>query len=514
MSPVAECRRTGRAGSPASTPRSADDRPARPSAPALLRPIARSDLLEHGRGLDGRAGGDRLGRPRTPRPARRRARRSHAETPCSARAPPTSEDEPVDGAVPAQRVERVEQPAGDSLDRRPRQLLAGHVAAQPASTPVASGRFGRALAVEVRQQRRDRRRRAAGERQLGRSSAWSTPSSRANASSDLGGVQRADQRQEPAGGVGESGDAPVGSAVGVVAHRERRAGRAERDHRVDRCAARARAPPPCCRPCPGHDRRLATPRRLERAEHRRARRRASPGRRRRSPAGPSGTPRWRRPVPGARGVAPIGREPAGEPHASASRAAAPRARGGPRPSGALRCSHDSFVTVSAATGTLPTASPKRHGDAAPAGQSARSASGVRRGLGVVPQLGRMHRPIVASSATMPCCCPAMLIGGDAPASSARPLDRRRYAGSNGAPPVAGLLLAERRGDGGCGDDPRPTTSPESRSRISTLVDCVDESTPATSGHASATLDASRVRAGRHCVVERDLRRSARRFSGP
>ena len=91
-----------------------------------------------------------------------------------------------------------------------------------------------------------------------------------------------------------------------------------------------------------------------------------------------------RPVAGARGVAAVGDEPAGEPGRQpvvrqqtwASRA---------HDSGSLRCSHDSLVIVKAATGTLPHAvGPRRRAPVELVEQPRR----VGGRLGVVPQLGR------------------------------------------------------------------------------------------------------------------------------
>ena len=70
---------------------------------------------------------------------------------------------------------------------------------------------------------------------------------------------------------------------------------------------------------------------------------------------------------------------------------------------------------------------------------------------------------------MPCCCPAT---PTAAARSSRPSPAccsaaHQSAGSASVP-------------GGCGALPRPTTVPSSASQSTTLVDWVDESTPATS----------------------------------
>jgi hypothetical protein len=74
-------------------------------------------------------------------------------------------------------------------------------------------------------------------------------------------------------------------------------------------------------------------------------------------------------------------------------------------SGCDRCSHDSFVAVNAATGTLPTASAQ--GSAPSSCSISQSASGADSVS--FHSLAGCTGSSSASSATMPCCCPATLI---------------------------------------------------------------------------------------------------------
>ena len=134
----------------------------------------------------------------------------------------------------------------------------------------------------------------------------------------LGGVHGADQRQEASGGVGEAGH----RAGGVGAGPRRATVNAvplvpEAQREVPRAAGRARARRPCCRPSrarPGSPRPGHIPGDGERGEH--LGQRWSPSRRvssTRSEQVRAVAPLARGPVPGARGVAPVGRPPAGEP---------------------------------------------------------------------------------------------------------------------------------------------------------------------------------------------------------
>src|SRR5947207_9326006 len=86
--------------------------------------------------------------------------------------------------------------------------------------------------------------------------------------------------------------------------------------------------------------------------------------------------------------------------------------------------------------------------------------------------GRSTRPR-PSSTTRPCCCAATATAstGGGPASA--------YAASNALHQAAGSCSDRGGPAGGCGVRPPDTKRPSSASRISTLLDCVDESTPET-----------------------------------
>ena len=148
-------------------------------------------------------------------------------------------------------------------------------------------------------------------------------------------------------------------------------------------------------------------------------------------------------------------------------------------SGCERCSHDSFVAVNAATGTLPTASAQ----ASALPSCSISQSGVGRRFGVVPEFGGVDGLVVGVEGHH-----AVLLAGDADRLDRRPVRQVGERGLPGlverVPPRARVLFAARRRDRGCGDEVDATISPVSRSRISTLVDWVEESTPATNGTAS------------------------------
>ena len=131
------------------------------------------------------------------------------------------------------------------------------------------------------------------------------------------------------------------------------------------------------------------------------------------------------------------------------------------------------------------------------GQLLEQPSCVRRGLGVVPQLGRAdHLPIGVEHDH------AVLLAGDAdaprprgePARRPRRLERRPTTSADPARTEAGS-------SSGCGAEPRATTSPVSRSRTSTFVLCVDESTPATRRAVTAN-PYERARAARQTCTNR------------
>ena len=123
---------------------------------------------------------------------------------------------------------------------------------------------------------------------------------------------------------------------------------------------------------------------------------------------------------------------------------------------------------------------------------------VGRRLGVVPELRRAARPRRrASSTTSPCCWPAT-----ATASTSGSAGTRR--GCSASHHASGSCSLRGGVVGGCGARPSATSSPVSASRTSTFVDCVDESTPSTSGIVSRTL--MRVGGARARVRARRRRR--------
>ena len=156
-------------------------------------------------------------------------------------------------------------------------------------------------------------------------------------------------------------------------------------------------------------------------------------------------------------------------------------------SGSLRCSHDSLVIVNAATGTLPQASAHA---AAPPGScfSSQPASGADS-VSFQSLAGRTTSP-AASSTTMPCCWPPTAIAATAgePASA--------HAASKADHQAPGSCSLRGGVVGGCGARPTATTVPVSASRTSTLVDCVELSTPATRGTAGSGSRAGRQRTPR------------------
>ena len=163
---------------------------------------------------------------------------------------------------------------------------------------------------------------------------------------------------------------------------------------------------------------------------------------------------------------------------SASRAAAarrPRARRWPARGSA---SQRSLVTVNDAVGTLPVW--LAHQDGPPSSLvSSAAAAADRRSF--QSSAGLTTSP--ASSRTiMPCCCPAT---PTAPARSSRPSP----ACCSAAHQAAGSASVPA----GCGALPRPTTVPSPASHSTTLVDWVEESTPATS---TAAPSAGTARTGK------------------
>src|SRR6478609_8336031 len=135
-------------------------------------------------------------------------------------------------------------------------------------------------------------------------------------------------------------------------------------------------------------------------------------------------------------------------------------------SGSASRSQRSLVTVSEATGTLPTAS--AHACGPPSSSMRSSAAGAER-VSFHSSASRTTSP-PESSATMPCCCPPTEIAATSPRPPA---------------PTIALCSASHQDEGatsvpsGCEARPERTSAPVSASRTTTLQDCVDESIPAT-----------------------------------
>ena len=174
--------------------------------------------------------------------------------------------------------------------------------------------------------------------------------------------------------------------------------------------------------------------------------------------------RRRRPVPGARRIAAIGRERAGQPKGQPVMRqhdvgeALPRRRvraPQPRQLGDRETRHQHR-----AAGLRP----------GPPSAGKRSISDAASGADSVSfhSLAGRITSHCASRATIPCCCPPTLIA----ATPGEPACC--HADSNAAHHAAGSCSDRGGWVGGCGADPRPTTSPLSRSRTSTLVALVDE----------------------------------------
>ena len=286
----------------------------------------------------------------------------------------------------------------------------------------------------------------------------------------LGGVERADERQVATGGVGEAGDDArrVGASASRTPSTRFPTSRSTPPRR--RNAVRRRARRPCCRPYLVRRSRRATPppRRAGRAPWARRptnldqHRRAPAGRRDSCPTPPTSSRYPRRRHGRSSAIRSVG--------TSASRAAARHGRAGRMTPARFAASQASLVIVKLATGTEPHAS--AHACRPPASRSISAAASGADSVSFHSLAGRMTSRR-SSRTTIPCCCPPTLIAatvGD-PAWS--------HADSNAAHHDAGSCSERGGWVGGWGDEPRPTTSPLSTSRTSTLVALVDESTPAT-----------------------------------
>ena len=232
------------------------------------------------------------------------------------------------GGERGQRLEAVEETAHDSFDGGPSELAALHVRAEAGQHPGRVGAVRGALAVEVRQQRQPSCTGGRGEGQLVELGVTDAQQA-AHGVRHLGGVQRAHQRQEHPGGVGEPSDGARRGPRWRDRSRCRRSRtcRATRPRR--RAGARSPALRPCCRRCRAQRRRHATRRRAHGDRARPARRRPSRGRRPPGRGGRTGR-RRRRPTSSPCQRRHHGRWSAGRSAVpSASRAAGPRGPGDP-----------------------------------------------------------------------------------------------------------------------------------------------------------------------------------------
>ena len=183
-----------------------------------------------------------------------------------------------------------------------------------------------------------------------------------------------------------------------------------------------------------------------------------------------------RPVPGSRGVAPVGGPSAGQAEGQPV-VRQQDGRGAPEGLGLAAAQPVQLGDGEAGDGDAAAGG----GPAArPPGSAARSIAGVGRRLGVVPELGGpQHLAVVAEDDE-----PVLLRGdGDGGRGVPRPgrRPRRRRRGTRPPTPrdaarcAVGTWAGARRG-------PDATTAPVSTSRTWTLHAEVDESTPTTSGH--------------------------------
>ena len=161
-------------------------------------------------------------------------------------------------------------------------------------------------------------------------------------------------------------------------------------------------------------------------------------------------------------------------------------------SGSERCNHDSFVIVNAATGTDPHAvRPRRLARRPPSGRELLDEpAGVGCRLRVVPQLGRTDHTDRRRRARRG------RAAGRRPTTAATSVERRHptcaNAACNASHHASGSCSLPRRRRGRMRRAAAATSAPVSASRTSTLVDCVDESTPRNSGMRAPAPAAQRV----------------------
>ena len=330
-------------------------------------------------------------------------------------------------------------------------MLAGDVGADAGQEPGGARAVGGAFTVEVRHEHEPVGARRRRQRQLVEPARFDAQEA-GDGVGDLGGVERADERQEPAGGVGEAGDGAARIGRGDVDDAEGGAARAEaeghvaggegqaerRRHVVAGARRDHHGPSPRSLPRPGG---------IGGSEHRRQHR--FPVQRVVDQGEEVGSisPLRRRPPTGAGRIAPIGgeasRESVGEPVVRQQHPTEP-----PEDLGLGALSHRSFVMVKLATGTCPHAS----AHASAPNSTTRAAASSDDSVSFQSLAGRSTSP-VASRATSPCCWPptAIAAGRWSPKTPASPA-----AASNAAHQSAGCCSLRGGVVGGCGARPEPT----------------------------------------------------------
>ena len=424
-------------------------------------------------------------RPPAARPRRPRTRRAWAAAPAararparSGRPPPTGPPPPTRNARSHrhpgrdQRVQRVGEPAQQPLDRGPGQVRRRRAwpGVSPCSAPVASGRFGvrspSRYGTSTSPSAPGRR----GQRQPGQLGVVDAEHARGRVQHP-GRVERADQRQVLAGGRGEAGD---------DAGRRRRSAWCSPPRPRPRCpsetttspgaGARARARRRRCRPAPGPSRTpsgvrpAASAGPSTRGSRTSSRPKARSSRSQPVLAGDAGE------VAGAAGVAAVGdqvvqRRRCRAASRSASRAAGTPRRSPPRAPARASASQRSLVAVNEATGHAADGlGPLLARPARPRGRRPPAPSGCRS----TAAPGRTTSPVGVQAHH-----PVLLPGH----RDARPHRTARRPASIAACRASHQAAGSTSVPGGCGARPCRTSAPVSASRITTVHDCVDESTP-------------------------------------
>ena len=194
--------------------------------------------------------------------------------------------------------------------------------------------------------------------------------------------------------------------------------------------------------------------------------------------------RRRRPVPGTRRVAAVGDvlagQPPGEPvvreHDRSTRS---------NSSGSVRCNHDELRDRERGHRHRAARGRPRRPRRRRAGRAASRRRAPTRCRSTTSRTQRRRRPRRVT--TRPCCC-----AGDRRRPRHRRDRRPRPAPRRAPSHQPRVLLATAAGSSpGAAPGPTATSAPVSASRTSTLVDCVDESTPTTTASASERRAAAR-----------------------